>query len=118
MKQEIDIGGYLVFFPVWIITGDPKYLTLAGAKSSSGFISVDVFTDEAGANTFKDRNESNANCELVSFDVLGFLGLLEVLELRGFTHVIFDAYRGQGIVPFAIALKELRGKLLAFYGPY
>jgi hypothetical protein len=116
--QEIDIDGYAVRFPVWIIASDWKYETVAGAKSSSGLTSVSVFTDEPGADTFRERGESDTKTNTASFDALGFLGLLDFLELRKFTHVTFDAYRWEGHVPRAIAIKELRGKIITLYGPY
>ena len=112
MENLFDASGrFLVSFPVWLI-GHPDNTVngLLKSKHPDGDISTPVFTDEDIAKRMLE------SCPMPESYVirpikqpLEFIGLLCVLEAKGFTHVLFDPAGSRGL---SISISKVRTSVL------
>jgi hypothetical protein len=96
------------------VIAEPRLETLVYAASENGKLAISIFTDEAAAEIFKERN-IDRDIEIQRLDVLRLLGLLAVIETMGITHVTIDPSRGTGTVPNASTIADLRAKLIHYF---
>lgn len=112
MREEIDLDGYLVCFPVYIIANE-GFANLVYGTSNTGKISLSIFTDEDAATTFNER-EMGDQLIVQRFDILRLLGLLAIIEAMGMSHVTIDPYRSEGECRNS-SIELLRTKLITFF---
>jgi hypothetical protein len=107
LSKFFDAGGFTFRFPLFML-GHPDG-TMGGllkAAHKDGSVSLPMFTEEDLARSFRAAGPEPESYALMSVDMaLSFLGLLLVLESKGFTHVLFDPNRDKG---FSIAIDGLR----------
>ena len=105
---------FLEAFPVWAVAIEDKktlvieYLSL---KNKSGAEFIPVFTTYDRAETFVKKNKLFVG--LAAFDTLqNFIGFLESLKKKKFTHVGFDPRHGGEVDLFSIdeAIEAARKK--------
>ena len=91
MQHLFDAGGFLVCFPLYLLehrSGVYKFLI---SPPPDGDIATPIFTDEDAARTFLEKGPTAEEYSLKCIaEPLALLGLLTVLETKGFTHVTFD----------------------------
>jgi len=106
-------------FPIWIIAHrdrEAKGLLQVTHEEAAGMVGFPIFTDDDLAQTFLDGALLGDHYVLKSIaEPLAAYGLVAILELQGFTHVVLDSssHQDKSRKTARSPLSEMRAGLLA-----
>lgn len=115
MERHWPAGDFLVTFPLYCFcyngaSGLGAFLT---STHPDGDIATPLFTDKPAAVAFLEAGPLRTHYSLVSvIEPIALLGLLLVLEKKGYTHVNFDPH---GSIATTFAIPALRQCALAWF---